>query len=97
LISLPDPFDFPATELKIREDANGHLYYDQHVMKRKDPPSKQGVADESAIAPAGGSKDSIGQKAEDDKDKTDKHSRIALASAMYYAQDKRPVPVPKSR
>lgn len=54
-----DGIDHVST-LKIREAGSGTLYYDQHVVERKDvnPPFKPGVTDESATAQAGGSTES---------------------------------------
>jgi|GEM_PF-4288419 len=41
--------------LKVREDGNGHFYYDQHVVREiKNPSYKQGV-DSRSTSPADGS------------------------------------------
>jgi len=79
-----------TTFLKIREDGNGHYYYDQHVTKRKDPPYKRGASGKPDVTPAGGSKDSIGPVDPFGKQKSDSddYSRFEIAAArVRYARD----------
>lgn len=69
-----------ATRLKVREDNNGHLYYDQHVTEKNDPPYKLGSTGETPFGtPAGGSSTSI----DDDSSKgKEKHSRSEFAGQI---------------
>jgi phage gp29-like protein len=61
--------------IKVREDANGAFYYDQHVTERKevDPPYKPGASGEPDVTPAGESTDhSIDGEGSEGKEKYQK-------------------------
>jgi len=81
------------TTIKVREDANGSFYYDQHVtQKTKMAPSyKVGATDESVVTPPDGAKKSIDHGDSSGKQKpggSDKYSRLAAAITreLYAAQ-----------
>lgn len=63
-----------STQIKVREDGNGHFYYDQHVVKRikKGSSYKPGAGDKSPVDPTDEPNNSIDP---DDDEVNEKYAR----------------------